>query len=76
MRKNIFTKSMLRQPMRTALLVALVAASAFAFIMHAVEYIVVKGQIAEISKYYRAVGYLHGDRAFLENVSAVACHAI
>jgi len=58
MRKNIFIKSMLRQPVRTAILVLLIAAAAFSFVMRATEYLIVTEQIEGIGKYYRAVGRL------------------
>ena len=36
---NVFIKSMIRQPLRTVVLVLLVAASAYSFVMRAAEYI-------------------------------------
>lgn len=58
MRKNIFVKSMLRQTVRSLILLLLVAAASFAFIMRAVERIVVTEKIEGIGQYYRSIGYL------------------
>jgi len=58
MRKNIFAKSMVRQPMRTALLMLLIALSVFALTMRGAEYLVITNNIEEIGRYYRAVGFL------------------
>ena len=49
---------MLRQPVRTLLLVLLIAAASFAFVLRAVEFIVVRERIAEISGFFRSVGVL------------------
>ena len=56
MRKNIFLKSMLRQPLRTGLLILLIAVGAFAFYLRTVEYIVVQNQVTELSRLYRSIG--------------------
>ena len=58
MRKNIFVKSMLRQRTRSAVLVLLIAAAAFAFVMRATEYLIVTEQIEGIGRYFRSIGYL------------------
>jgi len=58
MKRNIFTKSMLRQPVRSALLALLLIVSAFSFVMRSVEYIVISEQINEISGFFRPVGFL------------------
>ena len=70
MQRNIFVKSMLRQRVRSAVLVLLIAAAAFSFVMRATEYLVVTEQIEGIGAYYRSIGYLQslsGSGAF-ENV--------
>ena len=59
MRKNIFIKSMLRQPLRTALLVALIGLASFAFVLRTVEFIVVRRQIYATAAYYRTIGQIH-----------------
>ena len=71
MRRNIFIKSMMRQPVRTTILVLIVAAAAFAFVMRAAEYFVVTDQIEGIGKYYRSIGYLQnsGGRSVYNDVS-------
>jgi len=58
MRKNVFVKSMNRQPMRTALLIVLIFLAAFAFVLRTVEYMIVRSQIMEIAEYYRGVGFV------------------
>ena len=59
MRNNIVTKSMLRQRVRTALLLLLLTAAAFVFVMRATEYIAVTDKIGSIAEFYRSVGFLH-----------------
>jgi len=56
--KNIFTKSMLRQPLKTVLLILLMAVASFSFVMRSVEYIVINERINEISGFFRAIGTL------------------
>ena len=58
MRKNVFLKSILRQPLRALLLVVLVGVAAFAFVARATEYIIVTNEIARIESFYRSVGVL------------------
>ena len=57
-RKNLFIKSMLRQRLRTAILLLLVAAAAFAFVMRCVEYVAITEKLDSIGGYYRSVGFL------------------
>jgi len=56
--KNIFTKSMMRQPVRTLLLALLMAVAAFSFVMRSMEYIVISEQIHEIGSFFRPIGIL------------------
>ena len=74
MRRNTFIKSMLRQPIRTAVIIILMAATAFAFVMRSAEYFVVKDQIESIGKFYRSIGYLQnsGGRSIYNDVSTGA----
>ena len=58
MHKNVFIKSMLRQPVRFAVLVVLIAAAAFAFTMRMTEYMIVSDKIDTIARFYRSVGFL------------------
>ena len=58
MTKNIFIKSMLRQRVRSGLLVLLIATASFAFVLRAVEFTVIRGQIAHISGFFQSVGIL------------------
>ena len=59
MNKNIYTKSMLRQPVKTALLALLLAVAAFFFVMRSLEYIALIENINEIGKNFRAIGILN-----------------
>jgi len=61
MRKNIFIKSMLRQPIRTALLMVLIGLSSFAFFLRTAEFITVRSEINELSQLYRAIGFLRAE---------------
>ena len=56
--KNVFIKSMLRQPVRSMLLLLLITAASFAFVVRSVEYIVVRNRIADISEFFTSVGFL------------------
>jgi len=49
---------MLRQPIRSLLLALLIATASFAFVVRAVEYMVVSDRIAEISDFFQNVGTL------------------
>lgn len=64
MGKNIFIKSMRRQPLRTALLAALIGLAAFAFVSRTAEFLVVQEQIAEAAKYYRTTGFINHHALF------------
>ena len=69
MKRNIFTKSTLRQTVRSALLGLLLMVSAFLFVMRSVEYIVINEQISEISGFFRPVGFLgHPGDYFMNDV--------
>ena len=59
--KNVFIKSILRQPVRSLLLFLLIGIASFAFIMRTVEYIVIHRHIHEIGRNYRAVGFLRAE---------------
>ncbi|MCL2350043.1 MAG: ABC transporter permease [Defluviitaleaceae bacterium] len=58
MRKNIFMRSVMRQPGRTLLLALLILAAAFAFVARVVEYVIVNDEINRIEGLYNAVGNL------------------
>jgi len=49
---------MLRQPVRTLLLMLLIATASFTFVMRAVEYTVVRDRISEISELFQNTGIL------------------
>ncbi|MCL2405578.1 MAG: hypothetical protein FWC92_08535 [Defluviitaleaceae bacterium] len=71
MRKNIYTKSMIRQPMRTLLLFLLITLASFAFVLRAVEFLSVNRHIQAIAANYRSIGFLIADSE-LADVSAGA----
>lgn len=56
MRNNVFLKSTLRQPVRTALLLAVVALITFAFVSRGAEYLLVKQETERLGEYYRSIG--------------------
>ncbi|MCL2349886.1 MAG: hypothetical protein FWC67_00250, partial [Defluviitaleaceae bacterium] len=58
MKQNIFLKSVLRQPVRTALLATLMLIASFAFVARVAEYIVVNEEIDRIEGFYNAIGVL------------------
>ena len=57
--KNIFIKSILRQPLRTMLLILLIAVTSFSFVMRGAEYIIINERVNEVSGFFRAVGQLN-----------------
>jgi len=69
---NIFIKSILRRPMRTALLMLLIALSAFALTMRGAEYLMIRESVKEIGEYYRAIGFLTPDNPKNNDVLAGA----
>ena len=58
MKRNIFIISMFRQPIRTALLMLLLAASSFMLITNIAELIIINDAVEGIGSYYSAIGYL------------------
>ena len=58
MRKNIFLKSMLRQPVRTGLLILLIGLASFAFFLRTVEYVTVRAEIRSLGGIYRSIGLI------------------
>ena len=58
MRKNVFLKSMIRQPIHSFLLILLIGLASFAFVMRTAEFMIVRNQISQISAHYRSVGFL------------------
>ncbi|MCL2572727.1 MAG: ABC transporter permease [Defluviitaleaceae bacterium] len=71
MRKNIFLKSMLRQPMRTGLLVLLIALASFAFFLRTVEFVAVRAEIRALEGNFRTIGTVQADD-YWADASAVA----
>jgi hypothetical protein len=72
--KNIFIKSMLRQPWRTALIMVLVAVAAFAFVLRAEERRIISAHIHELAGYYRTVGFIiapYGERNIFRGAELV-----
>lgn len=58
MRNNVFLKSTLRQPVKTALLLAVVALITFAFVSRGAEYLLVKQETERLGNVYRSIGNL------------------
>ena len=86
MRRNLYIKSMLRQPLYSALLMLLIAISSFGFVARAVEYTIILERIETISGFFSNVGVLaHSDGitadaseaiAYLSNYPAIAFYDI
>ena len=72
MHRNILVKSTLRQPIRTAVLMLLIAVAAFAFATRGLEYIAVSNRISDIGSYYRTIGVLQDKSGNMTSVSAGA----
>lgn len=58
MRKNLYWKSSLRQPVRSLLLMLLCGIAAFSFLNQALQALALTRAVREISEFYRPVGYL------------------
>lgn len=58
MKKGIYLKSTLRQPLRTGLLFLLIVAASFAFVSQAVEYIVTMEETERMGDFYHSIGTL------------------
>ena len=56
MRSNVFFKSTLRQPVKTALLTLVAALITFAFVSRASEYLLIRQETDRLSAFYRAIG--------------------
>lgn len=56
MRKNIFLKSLVRQPFKSLLIFLLIGLVGFGFISKASEYIVINSEVQKASDFYRPVG--------------------
>ena len=65
-KKNVYTKSMLRKPLHSLILVFLLFIATFGFVLRSVEYLTVRDQIFSISNYYQSIGFLNGDNEFYD----------
>jgi len=71
MRKNIFLKSMLRQPIRTGLLVLLIGLASFSFFLRTMEFVTVRAEITALGGNFRTIGTVDAPE-FWADVSAAA----
>ena len=62
MRTNIFLRSTLRQPVKAAFLVIVMALVTFAFAARGAEYLLIRQEAARLGTYYRAVGTIEQTR--------------
>lgn len=69
---NVFLRSTLRQPVKTALLLAVTALMAFAFVSRAAEYLLVRQETKRLGQYYRTVGTLTAGDQWADTAGAVA----
>ena len=60
-KKNVYTKSMLRQPLHSLILVFLLFMATFSFVLRSVEFLSVREEIFSIASYYTTVGFLSRD---------------
>lgn len=58
MRKNVFLRSTVRQPVRTLVSMLLLCAAVFAFTSRAAEYLLIRRETERIGGYYKSVGQL------------------
>ena len=73
MRRNIFIKAMIRQPLRTVALMLLIGIAAFAFVLRTMEYVTVRAEFEALGELYRPIGVLqHPEWDFTYDVSKVA----
>ena len=71
MKKNVYTKAILRQPVYSLILAFLILIATFGFVLRSVEFITVRQQIYSISDYFQSIGFLRGTSAF-DDVNAGA----
>ena len=64
MRKNVYTKSMLRKPVHSLILALLIFIATFSFVLRSVEFLTVREEIFRIASFYPAVGFLSADNEF------------
>ena len=64
MKKNVYTKSVLRQPVHSLILAFLLFIATFSFVLRTVEFLTVRNQIFTISEYFQSVGVLQGTDEF------------
>ena len=57
MKPNVFLKTIIRQPIRSLILLLLVSAAAFAFTLRAVEFVVVQAEMARLEGHFRSIGF-------------------
>jgi len=62
---------MLRQPVRTGLLVILIGLASFAFFLRTVEFVTVQSEITELGRFYRTIGAIRAE-TYYADVSAAA----
>ena len=67
-KKNVYTKSMLRQPIHSLILTFLIFIATFGFVLRSVEFLTVRDEIFSIASYYQTVGFISGSGEFA-NVS-------
>ena len=58
MKNSVFLKSVLRQPVKTALLALVTALITFAFVSRASEYLLIRQETERLGSFYRTVGFL------------------
>jgi len=64
MKKNVYTKSLLRRPLHSLILAFLLFIATFGFVLRSVEFLTIRNQIFTIAEFYQAIGFLSGDHDF------------
>ena len=64
MRKNVYTKSLLRRPLHSLILAFLLLIATFSFVLRSVEFLTLRDQVFRLSEFYQAIGYLSGNHEF------------
>ena len=63
-KKNVYTKSMFRQPLHSLILIFLLFIATFSFVLRSVEFFTVRDQMFSIAEYYQTIGFLRSEHEF------------
>ena len=66
MRKDVFIKSVIRQPVHSLVLAFLLFIATFSFVLRAVEFMIVREQIFLIAEHFHSIGFIRGESDFVD----------